>query len=200
MAMAGGTKRFKLDLSEAFITKVPYDVRTLVIDKYDGASETCFIQFGFDLEDTREEIEHHKAWGWDEDKEIWIVNLSAQSGKELKFTIGGPGTYVSAGTTYNGVPVANQSSLAHGQVTVGTSEVALVSSSISVPDGFAAVIKYPSITANTGIVYVGLSGVTTADGYILTPGDHVELYITDLSIVHLISDTAGQIVTYIVEQ
>ena len=198
MAMAGGTKRFKLDLSEAFITKVPYDVRTLVIDKYDGASETCFIQFGFDLEDTREEIEHHKAWGWDEDKEIWIVNLSAQSGKELKFTIGGPGTYVSAGTTYNGVPVANRSSLAHGQVTVGTSAITLSASSISVPDGFAVHIK--ASVKNTGLIYVGITGVTTTSGHELSAGEKVDLFVTDLSTIYLIADTADQKASYIVEK
>lgn len=198
MAVATGTKRFRLDLSEATITKIPYDIRTLVIDKYNGANETCFIQFGPDAEETREEIEHHKAWGWDEDKEIWIVNLSPQPGKELKFTVGGPGTYISAGSTYNGVPVANQISLAHGQVTVGTSEVALASSSVSVPDGFSVVIK--ALASNTGKVYVGLSGVTTTNGFELSAGDTVELFVTALSTIHLIADAADQGVAYIVEQ
>jgi len=193
-----GTKRKKYDLSTAFTERIPWNIRTLVIDKYDGAEDTCFIQFGETADQTQEEIEHHKPWTWPDDREVWIVNTAAQSGKTLKISVGGPGTFVGTGSAYYGSAVPNQDSLVTGQVTVGTSEADLSASSVAVPNGFALVIK--AHDANTGLVYVGLTGLSAADGYELGAGDHVALYVTDLATVKLIASAADQKVSYIVEQ
>jgi len=194
-----GTKRKKYDLSTAFTERVPWNIRTLVIDKYDGAEDTCFIQFGETADQTQEEIEHHKPWTWPDDREVWIVNTAAQSGKTLKISVGGPGTFVGTGSAYYGSAVPNKASFITGQVTVGTSEADLSASSVAVPNGFAAVIRY--MKGNTGEIYVSVTGVSVSTGYQLSQeGDFIGLYITDLNTIKLIASAADQKVCYAVEQ
>jgi len=209
-------KEITLALDHSFVTKLAYPAAVLLADTYDGAAETCYLQLGPQNVLTRQEVVHHKSFGWEGEHEIWIVNTAAQPGKTLKVSIGGVGVSLSAGTNATGSGDATeakqddiiaqlglvndkfegQASLAHGQTTVGTSEVALATTH-SVPNGFSAVVK--ALAANTGKVYVGLTGVLTSTGFELSAGESVELYVTDLATVYLISDTAAQGVSYIVE-
>lgn len=203
------------DLSEAFKKKVPYQGQVLLVDSYNGAASTCYFQFGPEEVLTRQEVIHHKAWGWGEDREIWIVNTAAQAGKTLKISIGGAGASLSAGTSASGDATEakqdsiitaigtledkfeNQGSLAFGQTTVGTSEVVLAASQ-AVPCGFAVVVK--ALDANTGKVYVGLTGVLATTGFELSAGASVSVYVTNLNLIYVIADTAAQKVCYVVEK
>jgi len=203
------------DLSEVFTKKVPYQGQVLLVDSYTGAASTCYFQFGPEEVLTRQEIINHKAWGWGEDREIWIVNTAAQAGKTLKISIGGAGASLSAGTSATGDATEakqdsiitvlgtledkfeNQGSLAFGQTTVGTSEVVLAASQ-AVPHGFAVVVK--ALGANTGKVHVGLTGVLITTGFELSAGASVSVYVANLNLIYCIADTAAQKVSYIVEK
>ena len=207
-------KQVSLPLDHSFTRKLPYPAAVLLIDSYDGLADTCYLQFGPNRVLTRQEIVNHKAFGWEGEQEIWIVNTAAQSGKTLKVSIGGVGASLSAGTSASSDATeakqddiitelglvndkfGNQASIAHGQTTVGTTEVVLASAH-AVPDGFAVVIK--ALAANTGKIYVGLTGVLTSTGFELSAGESVGLYVTDVSTIYLISDTATQGVSYVVE-
>lgn len=88
-----------------------------------------------------------------------------------------------------------RSSILYGQVTVGTSRVALPSN--SVPAGYAVVVK--ADPDNSGIVYVGDSSVDTTSGFILAAGDSVTLRVTNTTLINVIASASGQKVCWIVE-
>jgi len=211
-----GIKQYEISLAQSFVRKLPYLAAVLLVDYYDGLANTAYLQLGLNDALTRQEIEHHKALGWDREQEIWIVNTAAQAGKTLKVSIGGLGASLSAGAATTATTDAteakqddtitalgllnakwtNRASLAHGQTAVGVTEVALAAAH-AVPNGFAVVIQ--ALSANTGKIYVGLTGVLTSTGYELPAGSSIGLYVTDLATIYLISDTAAQGVSYIVE-
>ena len=209
-------KEVKLALDNEFTSKLPYPAAVLLVDTYDGLADTCYLQFGPGNVLTRQEIVHHKAFGWEGEKQVWIVNTAGQAGKTLKISIGGVGASLSAGTnaassgdateakqddiiTELGLikdKFGNLASLAHGQTTVGVTEVVLASTH-AVPNGFAVVVK--ALGVNTGKIFVGLTGLTISTGFELSAGESVALYVADVVTVYLISDTAAQGVSYIVE-
>lgn len=79
-----------------------------------------------------------------------------------------------------------------GQVTVGTSAVQITSETTAIKS-----VSIKSLSANTGLIYVGFSNaVTTSTGYELSARDSIEIDIDDLSDIWLISDTALQKVCY----
>jgi hypothetical protein len=90
-----------------------------------------------------------------------------------------------------------KTSIAAGQVTVGTTAVQLPN--VVVPYGKAVSIK--ALAANTGKVYIGTSGVTTGMGYELSAGDEApSLMVSNLNVLYAIADSANQTICYIVEQ
>lgn len=91
----------------------------------------------------------------------------------------------------------NKSAITSGQVTVGTTAVQLPN--VSVPQGKAVVLKASS--ANTAIVYIGPSGVTTSTGFELGVGEYSPaLMVTNLNVIYAISTAANQKLHYIIEQ
>jgi len=106
------------------------------------------------------------------------------------------GTLSSVQTNTN--PLASQrTSIAHNQVTVGTTAVQL--SNVTIPSGFSVVVK--ALAGNTGKVYIGLSSVTTSNGYELSAGEEAPpLQISNLNVLYAVADAAGQKICYIVEQ
>ena len=89
------------------------------------------------------------------------------------------------------VEILGHSTIASGENdTVGTSaEVLTTSTACKHVDIMAAV-------ANTGIIYVGGSGVTTATGIALYAGDVYSLDIDDLNDVYVIATVNGENVQY----
>ena len=89
------------------------------------------------------------------------------------------------------VEILGHSTIASGQNdTVGTSaEVLTTSTACKHVDIMAAV-------ANTGIIYVGGSGVTASTGIALYPGDAYSLDIDDLNDVYVIATVDGENVQY----
>ncbi len=153
----------------------------------------------------------------------YIHNRTAQSGKILVITIGGPGTSVSPGysTSAGSANAENQASqialetlieaetdaladalatnlnaIAANQATIGTSQAQLATQAI--PTGFPVVIK--ASVYNNGIIYLGPTGVTTATGFELSAGESVALRVNNLNVVYAIADAIGQTLTWIVEK
>ena len=89
------------------------------------------------------------------------------------------------------VEILGHSTIASGQNdTVGTSAEVLTSSTACKHVDIMAAV------ANTGIIYVGGSGVTTATGIALYAGDVYSLDIDDLNDVYVIATVDGENVQY----
>ena len=89
------------------------------------------------------------------------------------------------------VEITGHSSIASGQNdTVGTSAEVLTSSTACKHVDLMAAV------ANTGIIYVGGSGVTAATGIALYPGDVYSVDIDDLNDVYVIATVDGENIQY----
>lgn len=102
-------------------------------------------------------------------------------------------TNVSPVTPLNPMPaaVAAPTVIRHGQAAVGTSAVQLTAGAVTQ----GVNIKAPS--ENTGNLYVGITGVTTSNGYPLAPGDSTFVACDNANRIYVISDTAAQAVGWI---
>lgn len=78
-----------------------------------------------------------------------------------------------------------------GQQSVGTSQVQLPSNQIYL----AVTIK--ASNANSGTVYVGVTGVTTSTGFELGAGEGVSIPIDNTDKIYLIASASSQTVSYI---
>lgn len=81
----------------------------------------------------------------------------------------------------------------HGSIAIGTSESQVTATAVPVLKG----IQLKADAANTGIIYVGKSGVTDAsadgtDGFPLSAGDGLFLPLDDVSLVYAIASAAAQ--------
>jgi len=81
----------------------------------------------------------------------------------------------------------------HGQTSVGTSAVQITTVTA------AKSITVKADNDNTAAVYVGISGVTTSNGFRLNPGEAITLYIKNPSVLYAISSATGQKLHYIGE-
>jgi len=89
------------------------------------------------------------------------------------------------------VEILGHSTIASGENdTVGTSAEVLTSSTACKHVDIMATV------ANTGIIYVGGSGVTAATGIALYPGDVYSLDIDDLNDVYVVATVNGENVQY----
>jgi len=190
--------------------RIPYLAGVIVVDYYNGASATCYFQIGENPTNLHE-VEHHKAYNFDEEKQIYIVNTSAQSGVTLQISVGPVGADINVGARSMGSAtateatassileaLANKASIVTGQKTVPTGTAEAIGSSLPIPDGVGIVVK--ALSTNTATVFVGGSGVTTSDGFELSAGDSVTYYVDNLADVYVISGSADQVVCYTVEQ
>ena len=90
------------------------------------------------------------------------------------------------------VEITGHSTIGHGSNTdVGTSAEVLTSSTA------CKHVDIMAATANTGIIYVGGSGVTTATGIALYAGDVYSLDIDDLNDVYVIASVNGEDVQWV---
>jgi hypothetical protein len=86
------------------------------------------------------------------------------------------------------------SSVVAGQVAVGTSEVSMATAT-------ARRFRVRALLTNTATVYLGPTGVTTATGYPLEPGDVFPhpLELSNLNVLKAIAGAAGQALAYLGE-
>ena len=111
------TRRIPYDLSETFTKRVPYNVKSLLIDRFTGDPTKTFIQFGPNKPLTRQEIRHNKDWEWSEEQELYIVNIQAQASAELIIAISAAGSKVRSGT-----PISNLSNATGALVNPATED------------------------------------------------------------------------------
>lgn len=103
-------------------------------------------------------------------------------------------TVVSADETKTGVSYGQQD-----VSTAGTAEALNGGTSLSVPNG--AVVTVRAHVASSGdLVYVGDTNVSSSDGFKLADGEGVSLAVDDVSTIFVDADTAGDGVSWIVEQ
>jgi len=81
--------------------------------------------------------------------------------------------------------------------TGGTAEQLNGGTSLAVQNGYAVVVK--ALDTNTNKVYVGNSGVGSANGYQLNPCEGVTLQMNNVNLVYIDVDTDGEGVSWIVE-
>lgn len=81
--------------------------------------------------------------------------------------------------------------------TAGTAEALNGGTSLTVPKG--AILKVKALSGNTDLVYVGDSGVSSANGYELNAGEEVRLKVDDVATVYIDVAVNGEGVCWIVE-
>ena len=124
------------------------------------------------------------------------VKLSDDSGNAVSVTSNrlDVNAYLSATPTIDigDVEITGHSTIGHGSNTdVGTSAEVLTSSTA------CKHVDIMAATANTGIIYVGGSGVTTTTGIALYAGDVYSLDIDDLNDVYVIASVNGEDVQWV---
>jgi len=82
------------------------------------------------------------------------------------------------------------SGFATGQGTVGTTSQPLLAAGYA-HKAYKGVTVRASGT-NTGLIYIGMQGIKTTNGFSLPAGDKVEIPVDDPSKVFVIADAAGQ--------
>jgi len=121
------------------------------------------------------------------------VKLSDDSGNTVDVTSNALDVNIAGGASIDigDVEITGHSTIASGQNdTVGTSAEVLTSSQACKHVDIMAAV------ANTGIIYVGGSGVTTATGIALYAGDVYSVDIDDLNDVYVIATVDGENVQY----
>lgn len=199
--------------------RVPVLVGGWAVDFFNGDPNKVFIQQSEDPNQTlpRDSIRQSKTHNYQDLTQLWIVNTEAQAGKVLKLvclplgetaesglhavTLGdSSGSIIDPATEQTlDTLLATQKNLGDltfFQVTVGTDAVQLADH--TVPDGFSVVVK--ALDGNAGKVYVGRSGVTTANGFELSSRDSIPLRVSNTNIIYLIATAADQKVCVIVEK
>lgn len=106
---------------------------------------------------------------------------------------------MSGKTKSPGTWLGTRHSFSHGSKAVGTSEVALTATS---DDENLKGILVKAASTNSGIVYVGKTGVTAnsaeaTDGFELTAGESVFIEANDPSIIFVIASATSQKVFWI---
>jgi hypothetical protein len=106
------------------------------------------------------------------------------------------GTYtVQPGNTQNTTPwyiTQSRPSLNSGQTTVTTA-----GTHIQLPSNACATVTIKAKKANTGLIYVGGSSVTSGNGLILEAGEQITLNITNTNLLYIDSSVSGEGISYI---
>jgi hypothetical protein len=90
------------------------------------------------------------------------------------------------------IEIAPLSTVYHGTKTCPTLAAEAIASSQAIHS-----VTVKALSTNTVAVYVGASGVTTANGFELLAGESVTVDIDNLASVYVISGSASQVVRYI---
>ena len=123
------------------------------------------------------------------------IKLADNSGNEVAVTSNALDVNIAGGTSIDigDVEILGHSTIGHGNNTAvsdTTAEVLTTSTACKHIDIMAAI-------ANTGIIYVGGSGVTAATGIALYAGDVYSVDIDDLNDVYVISSVDGEDVQWV---
>lgn len=106
MSQPGGGAQFETptySLAEAFSIRLPSAVGCIHVDSFTGDPASTVLRFD-DPESSSHEVQlrHRKRWNFDssvfpEGVTVWVVNLAAQAGLELRISYGLPGSVIEGG-------------------------------------------------------------------------------------------------------
>ena len=126
------------------------------------------------------------------------IKLSDNSGNEVAVTSNALDVNIAGGASIDigDVEVKGHAAIADGSNTnVGTSAEYLYGDSTSVPCKHVDIM---AAIANTGIIYVGATGVTTATGIALYAGDVYSIDIENLNLIYVIASVDTEDVQWVV--
>jgi hypothetical protein len=124
-----------------------------------------------------------RIWGWDSANGVWTRLLVDVDGN-LKTTSTGSG---------GGSGATTPSTVRAGQKNVTTAGTPVAIASTAAVQ--AVIVR--SKDTNTSNIFVGASGVTSATGHILAPGESVGIAIDDLAKVYVDAAVNGEGVTFL---
>ena len=126
------------------------------------------------------------------------VKISDDSGNTVDVTSNALDVNIAGGATIDigDVEIKGHAAIADGSNTdVGTSAEYLYGDSTSVPCKHVDIM---AATANTGIIYVGATGVTAATGIALYAGDVYSVDIENLNLIYVLASVDTEDVQWVV--
>ena len=126
------------------------------------------------------------------------VKIADNSGNEVAVTSNALDVNIAGGDSIDigDVEVKGHAAIADGSNTdVGTSAEYLYGDSTSVACKHVDIM---AAVANTGIIYVGATGVTTATGIALYAGDVYSIDIVNLNLIYVLASVNGEDVQWVV--
>lgn len=90
------------------------------------------------------------------------------------------------------VQIQPPSNIIHNKVTVTTAGTRVILGTLA-----CVSVTVTALSDNAGVIYVGGSGVTSANGYQLTPGSSVSLDIISLGVIWIDAANSGDSITYL---
>jgi len=126
------------------------------------------------------------------------VKISDNSGNEVAVTSNALDVNIAGGASIDigDVEIKGHAAIADGSnTTVGTSAEYLYGDSTSVACKHVDIM---AAVANTGIIYVGATGVTAATGIALYAGDVYSVDIENLNLIYVLASVDGEDVQWVV--
>ena len=126
------------------------------------------------------------------------VKIADNSGNEVGITSNALDVNIAGGASIDigDVEVKGHAAIADGNnATVGTSAEYLYGDSTSVPCKHVDIM---AAIANTGIIYVGATGVTASTGIALYAGDVYSVDIENLNLIYVLASVDGEDVQWVV--
>jgi len=128
-------------------------------------------------------------------KKVFVVDSNGNQVTDFGGSYSLPSGAATSGNQTNGnqrTQVDALSTIYHGTKTVPVGTAEAIASTQTIHS-----VTVKALSTNTVAVYVGASGVTTANGFELLAGESVSLDVSDLATVFVISGSASQVVRYI---
>jgi len=184
--------RQKFSLSTTFDHAVPYTPWGLLVEKFTGLPDSCYISRGAGGRPVATVALGRKLDYGEPLENLYIHNTVAQAGSELIVTFATENAVRSLVLPSRQNPTELVSeAIAVGNVTAVHFGVHVVPLEI---EGLIT-----ASATNTHDIYVGGSGVTAASGFVLAPGDSIYFKVRDTSVIYVIAAAAAQEARLIVE-
>lgn len=184
--------RQKFDLATVFSYAVPYSPYGLIVEKFTGLPDTCYISRGSTGKPIATVQLGRKLDYGEPLVDLYIHNTLAQSASELIITFATKNAVgsLTLPTRQNPAVIVSEV-LAVGNVTAVNFGVHIIPLEI---EGLVT-----ASATNTADIYVGGAGVTAATGFVLAPGDSIYFKVRDTSVIYLIAAALAQEARLVVE-
>ena len=176
-----------ISLATARVEKIDFDLAAFAVEWFSGLDNSVFLQQSENRDDPNAiELTEFKAQSWPEPWTQFYINIrTAQPGKYVVLTVGGPGCTISPGTKSTSSS-ANRSAIKGFVKTVGTSESAL-HTNWAIPAGLMLAIVADKDNDDANPVLIHAEGDTTPNVFTLYKGQSVELAVNNANVVWVTS-------------